>query len=447
MAVGKLDWTHSMLDALQTTKSHACSAKVADCLVQKLQAGELPFLSMPYMDGLLEELQGFAPKLKRFQHMLLLGIGGSALGAKALQQTFAPQQERAEYQGPWLWIADNVDSARLKHQLENLVAEQTVLVVVSKSGGTIETIGQYFFFKQWLQDACGEGWREHVFCITDSNSGFLREEVSQHGLMSLPVPESLGGRYSVLSAVGLMPALFLGLDIENLVRGARDFAAPLLASHVSQKSLEEHPAFQLAVWNATLMEQGYDELIFFSYIPKMSGFGHWFAQLWAESLGKNGKGSQPIPAIGVTDQHSVNQMFLDGPRNKACLFLTCSSHARQPRFPNNIPDSFSYIRGKSFNELLQAEQIGTQMALCESKVPLVEIRLHEVNEYTLGSMILLLATTTLFTAWLLDINPLDQPAVELGKRLAKARLGASGFEQEQVALSAFMQKKGKEQEF
>lgn len=447
MPAGILDWTNAALESLEAAPHRARVGEMAEKLAAEVAAGRLPFLSMPYMDGLLAELEALAPELKKFEHMLLLGIGGSALGARALQQAFAPGQDRPGHQGPWLWIADNVEAAVLQDYLGKLPPEKTLVVTVSKSGGTIETVGQYFIFKKWLMEKLGNAWKEHILLVTDEQKGFLRQEARQFGTMSLAVPDNLGGRYSVLSAVGLLPAAFLGMDVAGMVRGAREAAAALAEPGLSAETLAAHPAFELAVWGRALMDAGYDELIFFSYVPGMASFGDWFAQLWAESLGKQGKGSQPIPAVGVTDQHSVNQMFLDGLRNKACLFLTCPCLPAGPSFPADIPAGFDYVRGKPFGELLQAEGLGTQMALCKCGVPLVEVRLGEESEYAAGAMIELFGAATILTGWLMDINPLDQPAVELGKRLAKARLGADGLEDEKADLAAFTGTEHKTQEF
>jgi len=433
-----LDWTGANLENLDTAPFEARAGEMAARLAAETGAGRLPFLTMPYGPALKAELAQLKGFLKTFDHMLLLGIGGSALGARALQQAFFPQQDQPGHVGPWLWVADNVDAYALEAYLAKLPPEKTVVVTVSKSGGTIETVGQYFIIKEWLRSRLGEAWAAHMLLVTDEARGFLRDEAERHAIRALPVPDNLGGRYSVLSAVGLVPALFLGMDIEGLMDGARQVAGPLADPGLTGDALAAHGSFQLAVWGASLLEKGFDEMIFFAYIPLWARFGDWFAQLWAESLGKEGRGSQPIPAVGVTDQHSVNQMFMDGIRNKACLFLTCPSLPRGPKFPSDLPDRFAYVRGRDFGELLQAEALGTRMALSDSGVPLVELRLSDDGPRQAGKLIALLGAATILTGWLMGINPLDQPAVELGKRLAKARMNADGLSEEKAALNAFL---------
>lgn len=442
-----LDWTNANTHRLTTGPSPASAGNPAKRLVAEIAGGKLPFLSLGYLDGLLKDLDAITPRLRSFEHMLLLGIGGSALGARALQKAFAPGQDMPAHSGPWLWIADNVDPDTLNTYMAKLPPEKTLVVTVSKSGGTIETVGQYFIIKEWLKAKLGDAWKDHVLLVTDEKQGFLRKEVQTHDMMSLPVPDNLGGRYSVLSAVGLVPAAFLGLDVAGLVRGARQVADPLADPGLTDTVLKQSPAFRLALWGKNLQDAGYDQMIFFSYIPAWACFGDWFAQLWAESLGKDGKGSQPIPAVGVTDQHSVNQMFLDGPRNKACLFLTCPGLPLGPKFPAALPEQFSYVAGKDFGELIRAEGLGTRMALDKCGVPLVELRLGCADAVAAGKLIETLGAATILCGWLMGINPVDQPAVELGKRLAKARLGADGLTEEKADLGAFLDATRNEQEF
>ncbi|MBQ4133479.1 MAG: glucose-6-phosphate isomerase [Desulfovibrionaceae bacterium] len=432
----------------------AARKNVAARLLAELQSGSLPFVSLDYASGLCEQLQGLCGRLEPFKHLLLLGIGGSALGARALQKAFYPQQDWPGHadapNAKYLWVADNIDPESLPQWFDRLPAIQTLVVVISKSGGTIETMSQYFLAKNWLQSQLGPDWQRHMLLITDARKGFLREEADTLGLASLPVPENLGGRYSVLSAVGLLPAMFLGINWEELLAGAKELFAPLnLASTPDdmEKALSAHPAWNLAVWAALMQDKGFNELIYFTYVPKLAAFGAWFAQLWAESLGKDGKGSMPLPATGVTDQHSLQQMFLDGPNNKACLFISCPNLPDGSSFPTGLDARWEYLAGKSLRELLLAETLGSKMALSDRKIPLLELELALPDEFNTGKLISLLGLATIFTGWMMGINPQDQPAVELGKRLAKASLGADNLESEKEMLMKFRNIPEKIQEF
>jgi glucose-6-phosphate isomerase len=418
--------------------------ELAAQLARELASGQLPFLNMPYREKLLHDLPPLISRLKQFKHMLLLGIGGSALGARAIQRAFAPGQDGPNHAGPWLWIADNVCAKTFEALLGKLSPAETAVVCISKSGGTIETLAQYFLAREWLGKAMGERWKEHMIIVTDREKGYLREEVGRFDLSSLEVPDFLGGRYSALSAVGMLPAAFLGIDWQALLDGALDVARPLIRDPAG---LGRHPSFSLACWARALEERQYSQLIFFCYIPSWAAYGLWFAQLWAESLGKEGKGTMPVPAVGVTDQHSVNQMFLDGPRDKGCLFLTGRSQPKCCGFGQDLPDKWSWLAGKPFSNLLEAEALGTRMALAANAVPIVHIDMDDDGPRAAGALMMLLEAATVFTGWLLDINPLDQPAVELGKRLANARLGAGGYPEENAALSAFLAVPRQEQTF
>lgn len=170
----------------------------------------------------------------------------------------------------------------------------------------------------------------------------------------------------------------------------------------------------------------------------MGLFRQWFGQLWAESLGKNGKGTMPLPAVGVTDQHSLQQMFLDGPADKGCIQLHCPNLCKGPQFPDDVPDSWEWLRGKTFGDLLNAETLGSAAALVHNGVPLTRLEVAESSMRAAGEVMGLLMATTVLTGWLMNINPLDQPAVELGKRLAYSRLGSSSYPEEAAILKAFL---------
>jgi glucose-6-phosphate isomerase len=442
-----LEWSAAYTHRLSGNAAGAFAShgeKLAKRLARETTSGELPFLTMSYRAKLDAYMEKVLPGMRSFNNMLLLGIGGSALGARAIQRAFAPGQDGPNHKGRSLWIADNVCAEQFEAWLHKLVPADTIVLCISKSGGTIETLAQYFLVRDWLKAALGDQWSKQMIVITDAAKGYLREEANRYDLASLEVPDNLGGRYSALSAVGMAPAAFLGIDWRALLDGAADVARPLARQ---PENLASHPAFALACWARALEDYDYSQLIFFCYIPRWAAFGLWFAQLWAESLGKGGLGTMPVPATGVTDQHSVNQMFLDGPRNKGCLFLTSRNQLGGRNFDLNLPEQWAWLRDKPFGSLLEAEALGTRMALTSSGVPLVGIDMADTGPRAAGSLMMLLEAATVFTGWLMDINPLDQPAVELGKRLANARLGASGYPVEEAELAAFLSAPRREQPF
>lgn len=430
-----VDWSNAWSGRLQGAPRTCAADAAATRLAEELHAGHLPFLHMSYRAKLEQGMQRIMPRLQSFKHLLLLGIGGSALGARALQKALYPQQDRPGHTGRCLWIADNVDADSLDAWFSRLDPKETLVLPISKSGGTIETVAQYFLAKDWLRAALGDAWHEHMIFVTDPAKGFFREEADRYAIPALDVPDHLGGRYSVLSAVGVVPAAFMGIDWMALLDGAASVAAPLVAR---PQNLGDSLAWKIAHWGVTLGQNAYSQLIFFGYIPAWSYFGAWFCQLWAESLGKEGKGTMPLTAVGVTDQHSVQQMFLDGPADKGCLFLTGANLSAGRRMPDDLPPKWEWLKGKHFGDLLQAEGLGTSMAMSQSHIPMMQMRMGSTDAHAAGAFMTLLMAATVFAGWMLEIDPLDQPAVELGKVLANARLGAPGVGAQAAALDAFV---------
>ncbi len=410
------------------------SALYAKRLEHEVNAHLLPFLTLPFLEELCEDIEKLRPFFSQYKHLLLLGIGGSALGPRAIQKAFAPGQDRPMHNGKSLWIMDNIDPLCFADTLESLPKEETLVVTISKSGGTIETISQYFIVRDYYQQLFPQTWQEHFLHITDKKQGFLREEANKHTIRTLEVPDNLGGRYSALSAVGMLPAAFLDIDYKALMQGAADIGRELAQDF---DKLEESEAWKLAVWAYELIEKGYSQLIFFIYHPAWATFGPWFAQLWAESLGKNGKGSMPIPALGVTDQHSLLQMFLDGQKDKGCIFLSSQVDMNAAKLPSTLTDNWTFLQGKALGEILEAESLATRMTMVSNEIPLVHAHFPNASCYEAGQLMLNLELATVLTGWLLNINPIDQPAVEQGKVLANAKLGSPCHSQYLETLNNF----------
>ena len=362
--------------------------------------------------------------------MVVLGIGGSALGTRALQKAFFPQQDLPNHQGPWLWILDNVDADVLEAQMTTLNPEETIVVPVSKSGGTIETLAQYFFMKAWLQKALPDTWHEHMLLVTDEKKGYLREEADRHNIVSLPVPDHLGGRYSVLSAVGLVPAAFMGLPWEDFLEGAASVNAPLVNDELGKpENLRNHPAWALANWCFELSRHDYSQLIFFTYIPSWASFGQWFGQLWAESLGKNGRGLTPQAALGSIDQHSQLQLYTSGPDDKFFFFLSekPGEKGRLTIPAEKLFEEARYLDGVPQERVLDCERRGVVASLKRRGLPLCEIELERTDEFCLGGLIFLLETVTALVGLALGVDPFDQPGVEEGKNYALALCGSADY--------------------
>ena len=282
-----LEWSRAYTHRLDADSAAALKARapeVAQRLQRELASGELPFISMPFRAKLEVEMAPLIPRIKAYKHMLVLGIGGSALGARAMQQAFAPGQDGPNHRGPCLWIADNVCAERFEALLGKLTPAETVVVCISKSGGTIETISQYFLVRDWLKASVGEGWHDQMIVVTDERKGYLREEANRYGLTALEVPDYLGGRYSALSAVGLLPAAFLGIDWQALLDGAADVARPLLQN---PEQVAEHVRMRMAQQICGDLAQGgvYDHLG--GGFARYSTDDRWFAPHFEKMLYDN----------------------------------------------------------------------------------------------------------------------------------------------------------------
>ncbi len=238
-----LEWSRAYTGRLteaDKSKGSELASHFQARLNKEVSSGVLPFLSMPYRTRLEEDMERVLPGITKFRHMLLLGIGGSALGLRAIQRAFAPGQDLPNPSGPSVWVCDNVCAEQFESLLSALNPKETAVVCISKSGGTIETLAQYFLVKEWLKAGLGDAWSSQMVVITDAGKGYLREEANANSLASLEVPDYLGGRYSALSAVGLLPAAYLGIDWKALLNGAASVARPLVEN---QNALSGHPSF------------------------------------------------------------------------------------------------------------------------------------------------------------------------------------------------------------
>ena len=367
-----------------------------------------------------------AGKLAKFEQTVILGIGGSALGARTIRDALAPQFSSK------LIVLDNIDPDTLVRTRDALDPEKTAFLVVSKSGSTAETAAQFLFFHDWLQSA-GVDPSDSMVILTDPKQGPLRALVKSDGYSSLEIPPRVGGRFSVLTPVGLLPAAILGIEPEGLLRGGR-------AIWKAVRDNDEHPLLDWVVRHALRGELSEQRIqVLMSYVDRMSTFGDWFAQLWGESLGKKRdrsgtvvhRGSTPLPAVGATDQHSLVQLFSEGPDDKQFLILglDASSEATAP-LPSDhakLADDFRYLAGHSIDALFEAERIGTGQALETSGRPVSRIQIERLDAQTLGALFVFFELATVLTAELLEVDPYDQPGVEAGKWIAFARMGREGF--------------------
>ena len=373
----------------------------------------------------------------RCENLVVLGIGGSALGNIALQTALNPYTynlDNNQRKGPRLFIFDNVDPAQFGSFLDFITPRlgKTVFNVVSKSGQTAETAAQFMIVYKMLDARFGcDKLKDRIVATTDPQKGTLRKVANDAGLSTLEVPEGVGGRFSVLSAVGLFSAAMCGVNIDKLLAGARDMHA-----RVTNPDFFKNPAAVNAAIQWHYYNRGKKISVMMSYSYALKDFADWYRQLWAESLGKkfalDGSevylGPTPVKALGATDQHSQVQLYREGPNDKVFTFLEVQNHGRKLKIPSPpaCARELGYLARKDMGELLNAEKKATEYALCASNRPCLTVLFPKVDAYTVGQFIFLFEATTSFAGALFGINTYDQPAVELGKHATFALMGKSG---------------------
>lgn len=391
----------------------------------------------------VDNVQAMARWLATRESIVQVGIGGSALGNLMLHSALLPpcwnELPSSKRNAPRFFMADNVDSAENRAIWSLINPESTAVVVVSKSGSTAETAANFLFFWEKLRDTLGEApARERVVVVTDKEKGILRPFVEEIGCKSLILPEDVGGRFSVLSCVGLLSAWALGIDCKELLQGANELDVLLGRT----PSILENPAWILAGLNFLHMNKGRNINVLMPYADPLERFGEWFAQLWGESLGKGGKGSTPVRALGAVDQHSQIQLYTSGPDDKFYTILTVEQgkgDIAMPAAPERAFEKLSYLYGKSMDALRNFEAEATAAALHKVGRPVVSLSIPTLDPHRLGALIQFYEYVTAVTGYLMNIDPFDQPGVEQGKNYTYGLMGRSGFEsdaQEVRALSA-----------
>lgn len=410
-------------------------------LNQHRKAGKVRYRDLPYNEQYPKQVREIASQvINECENFVVLGIGGSALGNIALQTALNPylyNLDAAQRKGPRLFVFDNVDPMQLASFLDWVgdKLDKTIFNVISKSGRTAETAAQFLIIREMLLKKLGPaGYKKQIIATTDPKEGTLRKIVNEAGFRTLEVPDGVGGRWSVLSPVGLLSAAVCGIDIENLLAGARD-----MDQRVSRTDFFANPAALNAAINWHYYNTGKRISVMFPYAWRLKDLSDWYRQLWAESLGKTKNlkgvdvyvGPTPVNALGTTDQHSQVQLYREGPNDKIFTFLQVKQFDRDIVIgpsPESTPE-LNYLAGKQMSRLLNSEKLGTEYALLHDKRPCMTVLFDQVNAFTIGQFIYLFEATTSLAGLLFDINAYDQPAVELGKEATFALMDQPGYEE------------------
>jgi len=372
----------------------------------------------------------------RFENIVVLGIGGSALGNIAIQAALNEPTYNllsdADRPGPRLFVVDNVDPSNLESVLKVCDPKTTLFNVVSKSGETAETASQFMIIRKRLQDAVGKRWADHIVAITDPAKGTMRTICDHAGITTLPVPDGVGGRFSVLSPVGLFSAAMCGIDIDAMLDGAK-----AMDERCSDPDLTKNPAAMLALLLVELgTRKGKTNHVLMPYANGLKLLGDWYSQLWAESLGKrfdtSGEevfaGFTPISALGTTDQHSQVQLYREGPNDKVIGFIEVAEFDTDLTIPTGMGvEAIEYLEGKSMTVLLNAEKRATEYALVDSLRPNYTIKMPKIDAHHVGEFIALWEIATAYAGGMLGIDAYDQPAVETGKKATFGLMGREGY--------------------
>ena len=384
----------------------------------------------------LNAIKPIAKDAQKYENLVVLGIGGSALGNIALQAALNPAthnlQSSKDRNGPRVFVVDNVDPVYLDSILKICDPKKTLFNVVSKSGETAETAAQFMIIRQRLQDALGKKWASHVVAITDPEKGTMRTICDEEGITTLPVPEGVGGRFSSLSPVGLFSAAVAGIDIDAMLDGAK-----AMDERCSNDDLHKNPAAMLALLLVEMgTQKGKPNHVMMPYCNALYLMADWYRQLWAESLGKkfdnNNEivfaGFTPIKALGATDQHSQVQLYREGPNDKVFMFLEVEEFDTDITIPTGMGvDAISYLEGQSMSTLLNAEKRATEYALIDSVRPNLTIKFPKVDAHHIGEFIALWQIATAYAGRMLNIDAYDQPAVETGKKATFGLMGREGY--------------------
>ncbi|MDJ0945829.1 MAG: glucose-6-phosphate isomerase [Kiloniellales bacterium] len=385
------------------------------------EAGSLPHLTIAARRDDLPAIEAAADRLRAAcDTVVLLGTGGSSLGARTLQALAEPGTT------PRLRVLENVDPVTVERLLAGLDLARTGLVVVSKSGSTPETLSQFLILLAAMEAALGRAaLAERIVAVTEPKDSPLTRLARDYGLTCLDHDPELGGRYSVLSVVGALPARLLGLDVERLRAGAQ---AVLDATLDAPEPAQAPPALGAAVAVGLAERRGLPMSVLLAYCDRLDPFVLWYRQLWAESLGKDGKGTTPVKALGTVDQHSQLQLYLAGPADKAYTVLTVAAAGQGPEIPAALAEgaSLGYLAGRRIGDLFAAAGRATAETLVAEKRPVRRIHLPRLDEESLGALFMHFMLETIIAADLLGVEPFDQPAVEAGKRLTRRYLEEAG---------------------
>lgn len=407
---------------------------------RRIKSKELPELAfIDLLEQDTSEIKKVASEVrKKFENFLVLGIGGSALGPRAILEALSPFHNLDKK--PRVFIYDNVDPKTLKRILSLINLKKTTFNVITKSGSTAETMASFMILWDQLNKSVSDAHKRFI-ATTDPEKGNLRKIANEKEIRTFSIPSGVGGRYSVLSPVGLFPAEVMGVSANEMLKGARD-----MHKKCSDAEIWKNPAYLFGVLLYLMNKEEKRTInVMMPYADGLKPLAEWFCQLWAESLGKLGMGLTPYPSLGTTDQHSQLQLWMDGPADKVVIFIKVEDYNADIKIPKIFRDmdGLNYLGGYTLSELIKAEQESTELALAKTKRPNMTINIPKIDAYHMGQLFYFFEMATAFTGLLYGINPFNQPAVEEGKNFTYGMMGRKGYEAKKEEVEKARKKKAR----
>lgn len=445
----RFDYNNMMSDFIGeeqgfSSKDLADNKKIAEAAHKRVAEnrgkGMMGWTELPYnQKEIVNDIMATAKIIrKKFDNFVVLGIGGSALGPTAVFQALChlrhnelPARKR---KAPKLYVEDNVDPERMASLLDVLDLNKTVFNVITKSGATSETMSQYLIIMDLLKKKFGDKAKEHMIATTSAKKGNLIKIAQEEGLKTFYIPDGVGGRFSELCPVGLLPAAVLGIDIKVMLEGAA-----FMDKICKSKDYRKNPALVAALLQFMSMKKGKNISVMMPYSDGLRYVADWYCQLWGESLGKavdlDGNtvyaGQTPVKALGVTDQHSQIQLYREGPFDKVITLIAVDTFRAEVTISEgceNIPD-VNFLCNHTMNELINSERKATEYALTTANRPNCTITVPEINAFTIGELLYMFELETAYTGAMLNVDTFNQPGVEGGKNATYALFGRKGYEE------------------
>jgi len=399
--------SHKRIEALLSQLGDAFTA-----LKTRRNKDAVALLELPSRTDDLAAIQKLAEEIRsKYETVVVAGMGGSSLSGRTLT-SLAPLGTK-----PVFHFLENIDPDLMDEMLEHIDCKKTCFLVISKSGSTAETLAQFFVLWDYAVKKLGKQAAQHFFAITMPGDNPTRRFANKQGMTVLD-HEPIGGRFAILTNIGLLPAAIVGLDIKALRRGAK-----MVVEQIEKSSQpKDCPPALGAALHAAFMEKNYAISVMLPYAARFKVLSAWWRQCWAESLGKHGKGSTPVCAVGTTDQHSQLQLYLDGPRDKFFHMVMLERKGTGRLVAGDSVSELAYLQNKTLGDIMEAEQKATFETLTRHHCPVRLFKFDRLGEEQVGAILMHFMLEVIFTSHLLGVTPFDQPAVEEGKKLAKEYL-------------------------